>query len=227
MNATANRIGAVILDLDGTLMDTAGEIEAALGRAFAELGIPKPGSDEVRRLIGRGVRSLVERALQARAASRIDLEEAIARFERHYAALVGTEANLYPGALEGVRRLHAAQRHLAVVTNKPRAFTMALLQRVNVDSMIPVVVAGDDGIPRKPAGDMLRAACEKMGSHPGETLMLGDSDNDVIAARAAGCPVWCVPYGYNAGRAPETLACDRLVASVDEAARLLLAADKA
>jgi len=222
MNATAKRIRAVILDLDGTLMDTAGEIEAALGRAFAELGIPAPGPDEVRRLIGRGVRSLVKRALQGREASRIDLDDAIERFERHYAALVGTEAELYPGALEGVRRLHAARRHLAVVTNKPRAFTMALLERVDVASMFPVVVAGDDGIARKPAGDMLLAACERMGSLPAETLMLGDSGNDIEAARAAGCPVWCVPYGYNEGRPPEALDCDRVVQSVDEAAKWVL-----
>jgi phosphoglycolate phosphatase len=193
MNATANRIRAVILDLDGTLMDTAGEIEAALGRTFAELGIPTLGPDEVRRLIGRGVRSLVGRALEGREASRIDLDDAIERFERHYAALVGTEADLYPGALEGVRRLHAARRRLAVVTNKPRAFTMALLTRVGVDSLIPVVVAGTTASRASRRATCCRPPARKMGPPSGETLMLGDSDNDVMAARAAGCPVWCVP----------------------------------
>jgi phosphoglycolate phosphatase len=82
-------------------------------------------------------------------------------------------------------------------------------------------VAGDDGVKKKPAGDMLEAACRAMGSTPGTTLMLGDSGNDVAAARAAGCPVWCVPYGYNEGRPAEDLACDRIVASIDEAARLV------
>jgi phosphoglycolate phosphatase len=218
----ANPLRAVILDLDGTLMDTAGEIDSALARTFAELGVARLSPTEVRRLIGRGVRSLVERALQAREASRIDVDDAVERFEGHYAALVGTEAALYPGALEGIRRLDAAGRKLAVVTNKPRAFTMALLERVEIASLVPVVVAGDDGITRKPAGDMLVAACERMGSRPAETLMLGDSDNDVVAARAAGCPVWCVPYGYNEGRPPEALQCDRIVQSVDDAARLVL-----
>ena len=70
---------------------------------------------------------------------------------------------------------------------------------------------------------MFVAACVRLGSEPARTLVLGDSDNDVVAARAAGCPVWCVPYGYNEGRRPETLACDRLVATIDEAARLVVA----
>ena len=90
-------------------------------------------------------------------------------------------------------------------------------------SLFAAIVAGDDGIERKPAGDMLLEACRRMGTLPGETLMLGDSDNDVAAARAAGCPVWCVPYGYNEGRGPETLTCDRLVPTIAEAAREILA----
>ena len=93
---------------------------------------------------------------------------------------------------------------------------------MELNSSISAVITGDDGIRRKPAGDMLEAACSKMGTAPGETLMLGDSDNDVIAARAAGCPVWCVPYGYNEGRGPEMLACDRLVDTVEDAARLVI-----
>ena len=96
-----------------------------------------------------------------------------------------------------------------------------LLERLEVAPLLKAVVAGDDGIERKPSAGMLLAACERMGTEPARSLMLGDSDNDVVAARAAGCPVWCVPYGYNEGRAPETLACDRLVQTIDEAARLL------
>ena len=69
---------------------------------------------------------------------------------------------------------------------------------------------------------MLEAACREMGTRPVDTLMLGDSDNDVLAARAAGCPVWCVPYGYNEGRGPETLNCDRLVTTIEEAALLIV-----
>lgn len=217
----ANSPQAVIFDLDGTLMDTACEIDAALARAFAELGVAPLRRAQVEALIGRGVRSLVERALRTQGAGPVDLDAAVERFERHYAALVATEAHLYAGVGDALRMLRAKGTKLGVVTNKPRYFTERLLRHAAVDSLFAAVVAGDDGIRRKPAGDMLEAACRKMGSAPPRTLMVGDSENDVLAARAAGCPVWCVPYGYNEGRAPETLACDRLVQSVDEAARLL------
>jgi len=216
-----NPVRAVIFDLDGTLLDTACEIDTALARTFDDLGVPVLPRDNVVALIGRGVRSLVERALAAQGATGVELDPAVERFERHYAEVVATEAGLFPGVEAGLDMLRADGRKLAVVTNKPRYFTERLLSRAGVDALFAAVVAGDDGIRRKPAGDMLEAACARMGSAPAETLMLGDSDNDVLAARAAGCPVWCVPYGYNEGRGPEMLACDRLVDTVEEAARLI------
>ena len=215
-------IEAVIFDLDGTLVDSAGEIVTALARTFAELGHAPLPFDDVRNLIGRGVPSLVERAL-VRVGAKDDLGQAVERFEAHYAGTVGTAAALFPGVREGLEMLAAARMPLGVVTNKPRYFTQQLLEGLGVDAFFGATVAGDDGIRRKPHGDMLLAACASMKSSPAQTLMLGDSDNDIVAARAAGCPVWCVPYGYNEGRPPETLACDRLVPDVQAAARLLLA----
>jgi phosphoglycolate phosphatase len=216
---TTNSIRAVIFDLDGTLIDTAGEITAALNRALEEMGLASLPLHAVQALIGRGVRSLVERALeQVEGGALIQLDRAVERFEAHYAQTVGTDARLFPGVMSGLRSFAEAGLAMSVVTNKPRLFTELLLERAEVAAFFKAVVAGDDGIKRKPAADMLLAACERMGSRPGETLMLGDSDNDVVAARAAGCPVWCVPYGYNEGRGPETLACDRLVDTVEEAA---------
>ena len=215
----AGAIRAVIFDLDGTLVDTAGEIAAALNRTLEELGLASLEQVAVEALIGRGVHSLVERALaMTEGGALIDVHAAVERFEAHYAQTVGTDARLFPGVMSGLRSFAEAGLAMSVVTNKPRFFTELLLERSEVAPFFKAVVAGDDGIKRKPAADMLLAACERMGSRPGETLMLGDSDNDVVAARAAGCPVWCVPYGYNEGRGPETLACDRLVDTVDEAA---------
>ena len=224
MTAAILTIRAVLFDLDGTLMDTAGEIDTALARAFGDIGVPRVPRAHVEALIGRGVRSLVERALAGQGARGVDLQDVVERFERHYAEVVGTEATLFPGVADGIERLRAGGRTLAVVTNKPRFFTEKLLAHAGASASFSAVVAGDDGIRRKPAGDMLEAACARMGTMPAETLMLGDSDNDIAAARAAGCPVWCVSYGYNEGRSPETLACDRLVATVDEAARLIVGA---
>jgi phosphoglycolate phosphatase len=220
-------IRAVIFDLDGTLIDTAGEIATALERTFAELGLATLPKKAVEALIGRGVPSMVERALAQVNGTGHNLGQAVERFEAHYAQTVGTAAELFPGVRAGLEALGAADFALSVVTNKPRYFTQRLLERLGVDGFFGALVAGDDGIRRKPHGDMLVAACERMGSRPPDSLMIGDSDNDVVAARAAGCPVWCVPYGYNEGRPADTLACDRMVRDVEEAARLLLAGDQA
>jgi phosphoglycolate phosphatase len=177
---------------------------------------------DVEALIGRGVHSLVERALQRVGAGSRSLEWAVERFEEHYAATVGTNATLFPGVHAGLAMLERAGFAMGVVTNKPRYFTEQLLRQLQVADMFTAVVAGDDGIKRKPAGDMVLAAARDLGCDIDSTLMVGDSDNDILAARDAGCVVWCVPYGYNEGRAPEALACDRLVPTVEEIARLLV-----
>jgi phosphoglycolate phosphatase len=222
--AARNSIRAVIFDLDGTLVDTASEIAVAINRTFAELKLAALPKKSVENLIGRGVHSMVERALRQAGAASTDVDAAVARFEEHYGQTVGTEAELFPGVLEGLALLRAGGYKMSVVTNKPRYFTEKLLDRLAVKSVFAALVAGDDGIRRKPHGDMLAAACSTMGSIAAASLMIGDSDNDVLAARNAGCPVWCVPYGYNEGRGPETLQCDRMVATVEEAAGLLTGA---
>jgi phosphoglycolate phosphatase len=219
--AAPNSICAVIFDLDGTLVDTATEIAVALNRTFEEFQLPPLPKKAVENLIGRGVHSMVERALQYAAATSVAADVAVSRFEYHYAKNVGTEAELFRGVFEGLTLLRDEGYTMSVVTNKPRYFTEKLLERLAVKPFFVGLVTGDEGIRRKPHGDMLAAACSIMESSAEASLMIGDSDNDVLAARNAGCPVWCVPYGYNEGRAPETLACDRMVATVEEAALLL------
>ncbi|MFZ3323841.1 MAG: phosphoglycolate phosphatase [Usitatibacter sp.] len=214
-------IRAILIDLDGTLADTAGEIGLALTRTLEDFAIAPLRQAEVVALIGKGVRVLIERALNRRGVVGLDTEVVLEQFHDHYRETVATGARLYPGAREGIEMLRAAGRKLAVVTNKPRSYSERLLAYFDVAAQFDALVAGDDGIAPKPAGDMLLAACEQMGVKPADALMLGDSDNDVLAARAAGCTVWCVPYGYNEGRAVATLGCDRIVGSIEEAARLL------
>ena len=216
----ARPIRAVILDLDGTLVDTAGEIALALNETLAALGLPVVSLASATALIGRGVHSLVERALEEVVAT-VDIEQAVEMFEASYGRLVATRAALFPGVREGLDAMRAAGLRLGVVTNKPRLFTERLLAHAGIDGFFDAVVAGDDGIRRKPSGDMLAAAASRMGTRIDETLMLGDSENDVRAARAAGCRVWCVPYGYNEGRPADSLECDRMVDTVLHAARLL------
>ena len=214
---------AVLFDLDGTLMDTSAEICTALAAAMRHSGLPVLDRPTVESMIGKGVRVLVERALARAGAGHVNVEGLLDRFEAEYDAIVGTDSRLFPGALEGMRRLRSAGVPMGVVTNKPRLFTRRLLDQAGATPFLSAVVSGDDGFMRKPAPDMLLAACARMGTPPAVTLMLGDSDNDIAAARAAGCPVWCVPYGYNEGRPPEALSCDRLIEDIDAAARALLA----
>jgi phosphoglycolate phosphatase len=218
--ASHNSIRAVILDLDGTLVDTAEEIALALNETLAGLGLPVISLESATALIGRGVRALVERAVE-RVGATTDLDRAVEIFEAHYERLVATRATLFAGVKEGLDLMHAAGLQLGVVTNKPRLFTEKLLRHLGIDALFDTVVAGDDGIRRKPFGDMLAAAAENMGVTIGETLMVGDSDNDVLAARDAGCLVWCVPYGYNQGLPAASLECDRMVSTVLEAAQQL------
>jgi len=215
-------ISAVVLDLDGTLLDTAAEIAAALERTFVGLGVPTLPKAAVERLIGRGVPSMIERALAQVGAPALDCRDAVERFEANYALSVATTAELYAGAREGLDLLQTHGVALAVVTNKPRLFTERLLDRAGLRDVLGVVVAGDDGLSRKPSGAMLAAAFAQMGSTAAQTLMLGDSRNDVEAARDAGCRVWCVPYGYNEGQPVATLGCDRIVETIEEAARLVI-----
>lgn len=213
-------IRAVILDLDGTLVDTAEEIALALNQTLAALGLAVISLEAATSLIGRGVHSLVERAVEQVGAT-ADLERAVAMFEANYERLVTTRATLFPEVKEGLEAMRAAGLALGVVTNKPRLFTEKLLRHLGIEAMFDVVVAGDDGMRRKPFGDMLVAAANLMGAAIEVTLMVGDSDNDVAAARHAGCLIWCVPYGYNEGRPAASLECDRMVATVLEAARQL------
>jgi phosphoglycolate phosphatase len=218
-------IRAVIFDLHGTLVDSAAEIAAALARTFESLGLAPLAEPEVKQMIGRGVRVLVERALRHSGAGSIDVDDAVARFETHYGETVGTGASLFPGVSQGLGLLEARGVPMAVVTNKPRYFTLQLLERLGVARYLSAVIAGDDGHAKKPAPDMLVAAARELGVAPHEALMVGDSDNDTVAARAAGCPVWCVRHGYTEGRLPEALDCDELLDTVEEAARRLVSRD--
>ena len=203
---------AVLIDLDGTLLDTAPDLAAAANRMRADLGLPPLAVELVATFIGKGIAMLVRRALPDETL----VDKGLPLFERYYAAESGRQSVAYPGAREGVERMRAMGLRLACVTNKSERFTLELLARAGFK--FDAVVCGDHVARRKPDPMAVLLACQRLQVAPGEALFIGDSDNDVAAARAAGCAVWCVPYGYNEGRAPDTLACDRRVATLAEAA---------
>ena len=217
---------AVLFDLDGTLLDTATDIAEALNRAMAERGWPPIAPGEVRRMIGRGSPVLIERAaaFQGHELDEAAIAAMLERFFYHYGFLEESgefKAEPYAGAAECLRALHEAGARIAVVTNKQKRFATGLLQALALSDWVDYVVGGDSYPRRKPDPAPLLFACEQLGAAPAHALMVGDSTNDVQAARGAGIPVVCVPYGYNEGKDPRLLPCDAFVESLADLPGLL------
>jgi phosphoglycolate phosphatase len=219
----------VLFDLDGTLLDTVDAIAAALNAALAEQRLAPLAACQVRDLIGRGGPFLIERAL-ARLGIPMDASGQAALLQRYLLNYERIEASdergsrVYPGARQCVIELSRLGLRLAVVTNKHRQFAIGLLHRLGLSEWIDVVVGGDSCARRKPDPQPLQVACEAMQIRLAEALMVGDSVNDVLAARAAGLPVVCVPYGYNEGVDPRTLPCDAFVDTLADLPALLTGA---
>ncbi len=219
-------VRAVLLDLDGTLLDTALDLHAAACAMQRDLGRPELSVDEIRAYVGRGIPNLIKRILAGALEAADDPvpppQEALASFRHHYAAENGRRAVPFPGVMQGLAALAAKRFPLAVITNKAGAFTRPLLQRTGLASFFEVVVSGDD-LPRaKPDAMPLVWACGRLGVSPADVVMVGDSVHDFQAGRAAGCRVFLVPYGYNEGQEVRDLACNAIVSSLEDAAQRLI-----
>ncbi|MEI6721215.1 MAG: phosphoglycolate phosphatase [Betaproteobacteria bacterium] len=217
-------VRAVLLDLDGTLLDTAPEIAAAAADMLSELGLDPVDPLRVREFIGKGIPHLVRRTLEAslgRAPDERRVGSAMEGFFFHYAKRNGRMAKAYPGVLEGMTELRAKGFAIACVTNNTAQFTIPLLEATGLAGFFPVVVSGDTMPKKKPAPDPLLEACRRLGIPALEALMIGDSRNDALAARAAGCPVLLVPYGYTEGEDVQGIDCDGIVPSLLHVAGLL------
>jgi len=209
-------IDAAIVDLDGTLVDTLGDFVAVLTLTLDELSLPLVPRAFVERTVGKGSEHLIRSVLREVGADASLYERAWALYQRHYLAINGAHATVYPGALEGLQRLHDAGWHLACVTNKPLAFARPLLEQKGLLPWLAHVFGGDSFARRKPDPLPLVEACKALGSAPTRTLVIGDSANDALAARAAGCPVVLVRYGYNHGEPIERVDADALIDRLDQ-----------
>jgi len=220
------RPAALLFDLDGTLLDTAADIALALWRSFEDRGLRAPGAEAVRTMIGKGAPMLVEQACAVQGL-RVDAEgqAALLRgFFDHYGRLESSgesSARPYSGVREGLARLKARGLPMAVVTNKAQRLAVSLLEHQELAPHFQIVVGGDTCERRKPDPQPLLWACSRLEVEPARAWMVGDSINDVQAARAAGMGVVCVPYGYNEGRDPRSLPCDALVDSIEMLPALL------
>lgn len=218
-------VQAVLLDLDGTLLDTVLDLHAAANGMQRDLGNPEVAVEEIRAYVGRGIPNLVKRVLAGKLEAADDPapppDDALTSFKRHYAHCNGRAARPFPGVMDGLAALKAKGLPLGVITNKSQAFTLPLLERTGLASFMSVTVSGDQLPRQKPDPMPLVWACGRLGVSPAAALLIGDSVHDYQAGRAAGCKVFLVPYGYNEGRDVHGLAADAIVASIIEAAHLI------
>lgn len=217
-------VKAVLIDLDGTLLDTIHDLAEAANQMRMALGMGTLPVARIKSFVGKGIVNLVKRTLTN--SQEIDpepalLERASAEYERQYMAVLTRDVLHFPGVEEGVRLMQEAGFYLACVTNKAERFTLPLLAASGLRPAFDLVVSGDTTVKKKPDPEPLLYAAEKFGVTPQEMVLIGDSVNDFQAARAAGCHVFIVPYGYNEGHDATLLPADAIVPGLVEAAKLL------
>ena len=219
------RYDAVIIDLDGTMVDTLGDFAEALNRMLGDLELPPIAAQHIERMVGKGsehlLRSVLNHVLEhmGKAPTAIEIEALYAHawpsYQRHYLAINGHYARVYPGVEAGLQALRHAGLRLACLTNKPTSFALPLLRAKGLEGYFEQVFGGDSFDRKKPDPLPLLKTCEALQTAPARTLMVGDSSNDAQAARAAGCPVVLVTYGYNHGLPAQAVDADGYVASLE------------
>ena len=220
---------AAIVDLDGTMVDTLGDFELAIGRMLDDLGLPPVDRAFIARTVGKGSGHLVEATLEhvlaaspsksvpnSRQARRVDFSAAYESYQRHYAVVNGSASTVFEGVREGLTALQQQGIKLACLTNKPRGFALALLKIKGLDTYFSQVFGGDSFQNKKPHPEPVWKTCDALHAAPHQTLMVGDSVNDALAARAAGCPVLLVTYGYNHGEPVHGLDADGFIGSLEQ-----------
>ena len=225
---------AAIIDLDGTMVDTLGDFVAALNLMLSDLklaGQSPLDRSTVEPMVGKGSENLIKsvlnhletqwlRAQPATELIAIDglrtFDAAFASYQKHYLAINGQHSHVYPGVVEGLNAMQRTGIKLACLTNKPLAFADALLKLKGLDGFFSQVFGGDSFERKKPDPMPLLKTCAALGSSPARTLMVGDSSNDAQAARAAGCTVVLVTYGYNHGEPIRGVDADGFIDSLAE-----------
>lgn len=207
---------AAIVDLDGTMVDTLGDFVVALNLVLDDLALPRVGAAAVQTMVGKGSEHLIASVLRHVGADGSLYERAWLRYQHHYLAINGRHSRVYDGVVEGLAALRQRGLRLACLTNKPGDFARPLLAAKGLDGYFAHVFGGDAFERKKPDPLPLLKTCEALGSAPAQTLMIGDSSNDAKAARAAGCPVVLVSYGYNHGEPVRDVDAEACIDSLQE-----------
>lgn len=218
----------VLIDVDGTLVDSVPDLAYCVDEMMKALDLPVHGEAKVREWVGNGVERLVRRALIGKLDGEPDealFEKAYPIFIELYAVNTCERSTLYIGVAEGLEYLQGAGFKLGCVTNKAEQFTLPILDQLDIHKYFSFVVSGDTLPKKKPDPMPLLHVAEHFGISPENSLMLGDSSNDVKAARAAGFQIICMTYGYNHGIDIKESEPDAVIDSMAELQGLLESAE--
>jgi len=223
---TTGTLQAAIVDLDGTMVDTADDFTVTLNGMLAQLDAEETSREEVIGYVGKGSEHLIRSVLAPRfeaehAQERFD--EALAIYQAEYAKINGLHTRLYPDVEAGLKAMRNAGLKLACVTNKPHRFAVGLLGQYGLLDYFNVVLGGDSVARKKPDPLPMLTACEALQVAPQAAVAIGDSENDALAGRSAGMSTLTVPYGYNHGQSVQTIKSDGIVESLLGAAKAIAA----
>jgi phosphoglycolate phosphatase len=219
-------IRAAIIDLDGTMVDTAPDFHVAVNRMREELQLAPLSIETITNFVGKGTENLMRSVLAVdfdAGGVEKHFEQALASYQRHYLAINGDYSSVYSQVHEGLQAMKAKGLRLACVTNKPIAFAQPLLEKTGLAPFFELVYGGDSLPKKKPDPYPFLKVCEDFDVQPHEVVAIGDSSNDAQAARAAGCRVLNVPYGYNHGESIHGVDSDGIVATLLDAASIISA----
>jgi phosphoglycolate phosphatase len=208
---------AIIFDFDGTLADSYEAIAASVNYVRAQRALGPLATAQIKRYVGRGPLFLIEHTVGSDA-----LERDLGRFKAHHPTVMRSLTHLLPGAVESLVAAKQTGRQTGICSNKPRAFTVALNETLDIARNVDVVVGPEDAPRPKPAPDMLRVAMSRLGVDPAQALYIGDMVVDIETARAAGAVVWSVETGSDSHEALQAARPDRLLADLRELAAWLL-----
>ncbi len=224
INSKQASIRAVIVDLDGTMLDTVPDFHVAINRMRDEMAMAPLGQDQIALMVGKGSEHLIRSVLEldmGAAGVEARFDDAMASYQRHYLSINGKHTKLYPGVIAGLESLKSQGLRLACVTNKPIAFAKPLLAQKGLAMYFEKLYGGDSLARKKPHPMPLLQVCSDFNLSGDQVVAIGDSSNDAEAARAAGCFVLTVPYGYNHGQSIHETDSDGIVDTLLEAANLI------
>ena len=210
----------ILFDMDGTVLDTLQDLWASTNAVLRELGHPERSLDDIRSYVGNGARNQIRCALPEGSGDDA-IDDALSRYRAHYAAHCRDHTKPYPGVVEALRRLKAAGKKLAVVSNKPDA-AVRLLNAEHFGALMDVAIGETPTLRRKPAPDTVDAALAALGAEKTGAVYVGDSEVDVATARNAGLPLIAVSWGFRSREALQAAGATTIVDTPEELLALLL-----